>query len=143
MRIPSAIAVVTAAAMSLATPAQADACADYRLALVARKAARALHMEPDPSREELLVRLRLRLEVYDRVIDGQTAVRASLKNEEATALIDLLLQLDALKNEVHVATRDWVSNLPSTPIEPHFDKVNEISLAIRNAREAVFREVCQ
>ena len=143
MRIPIAIAVVTAAAISLATPAQADVCADYRLALAARKAVRALPREPDPSREELVVRMRLDSEVHHRVIDGQTAVRASLKNEEATALIDLLLQLAALQNEVHVATRDWVSTLPSTPIEPHFDKLNEISRAIRNAREAVFREICQ
>ena len=46
MRIPIAIAVVTAAAISLATPVQADACADYRLALAAQKAARALPKEP-------------------------------------------------------------------------------------------------
>ena len=143
MRISIAIAVVTAAAISLATPAQADACFDYHLALAARKASLALPREPDAGGEENWVWLSLNVEAHDRVIDGQTAVRASLKNEEATALIDLLLQLAALQSEVHDATRDWVSTLPGAPIEPHFDKLNEISRAIRNAREAVFREVCQ
>ena len=42
MRSPIAIAVVTAAAISLATLAQADACSDYRLALAARDAANQL-----------------------------------------------------------------------------------------------------
>ena len=141
MRIPIAIAVVTAAAISLATPAQADACADYRLALAAHEAA--LLLLQDPAREAGFgVRLGLLIEVRRRVLDGQTAVRASLKNEEAAALIDLLLQLEALNKKVDAATADWESSFSSTP-KPRFRKVSEIEHAIRNAREAVFREVCQ
>ena len=66
MRIPIAIAVVTA--VSLATPAQVDACADYRLALAAHKAALALPREPDAGVEENWVWLILNVEAHDRVL---------------------------------------------------------------------------
>ena len=84
MRIPIAIAVVTAAAISPATPVQADACSDYRLAVAGHEAAQYLindraaagFTEGKSERETLLNLLH---ETDDRRDEARRAVRGLAK----------------------------------------------------------------
>ena len=149
MRIPIAIAVVTAAAISLATPAQADACSDYRLALAAREAADQLLYERKaagyvggtPEKETLLQLLN---ETGDRRDEAQRAVRATLSDQAAASTIDSLLAVEAANAKAWDAMADWVgAPSPSGALEQPMSYLFDITVAIHDAREWVFNEVCR
>ena len=147
MRSPIAIAVVTAAAISLATPAQADACSDYRLALAARDAANQLldermaagYVGGTPEKETLLQLLN---ETGDRRDEAQRAVRATLSDQAAASTIDSLLAVEAANAKAWDAMADWVG-APSEALEQPMSYLFDITVAIHDAREWVFNEVCR
>ena len=151
MRIPVAIAAVTVAVTvavtSLAKPVQADACSDYRLALAAREAAHQLFNERQaagfvggtPEKETLL---QLLDETEDRRDEAQRAVRATLSDQAAASTIDSLLDVKASNGKAWDAMADWVG-APSGVIEQPLTYLFDITIAIQDAREWVFNEVCR
>ena len=147
MRSPIAIVVVMVAAISLATPAQADACLEYRLALAARDAAYRLTVDALDEgfvgeKPEFETLLKLRAEASSRLIEARRALRNTLSDDAAAATIDSLSALDALSTKTMRAMADWVG-IPDDPPDGHlFFKLLTVDDAISQAQETAFKEVC-
>ena len=146
MRILIAITVTTVAAISLATPAQADACSDYRLSLAARDAAHDLVNERAAAgfiggkHEEETLR-QLFDEAGNRLSEAQRAVRAVLNDETAAKAIDSLLALNAVNEKAWDAMADWVGT-PDGALKQPMSQLFNITVSINDAREWAFNEIC-
>ena len=147
MRILIAIAIVAAVAAAFAQPAQADACSNYRLALVARDAANKLVNDRAAAgfvggKQEQETVMQLFDEAIDRLTEAQWIVRASLVNELAAAAIDSLSAVDTANARAWNSMADWIGTPGDTLKQPMIQLFN-VTVSINNAREWAFSKVCQ